>query len=363
MPNWNSSDFLEHLLAARSRDDVHAIMADLPIVPPEQYQWDYKDRREGDWISGHLHWLPVGLDRGNDGRIRLAGEPINPIAERLVNGIEALIELERLLELRTNPNAKMPANPRDAVMHYFGLPPLDSIERLEAAQREIMTERFNAVRSKLGLWLDYTRHKGGGGEFAITVRDRGMGQTAEHMATTLLSLGQSDKDDKPYLIGVFGQGGSSAFSASDYSVIVSRRAPSILKSGESGNVGWSIVREIHPKGRRGRYYAYLAVAETGEVPKIDETIVETAGFGHGTHFCHINYDFGGSASAISQLLYQSLNHALFNPLLPYDLYAIKDVPDRMLGTAQRLARQVRLSGKQGALDKSFSGLLVVDSRS
>ena len=44
------------------------------------------------------------------------------------------------------------------------------------------------------------------------------------MHKTLLSLGRTDKAEKPYLIGVFGQGGSTAFSISKYSIVVTRRA-------------------------------------------------------------------------------------------------------------------------------------------
>jgi hypothetical protein len=49
---------------------------------------------------------------------------------------------------------------------------------------------------------------------------------------------------------------------------------------------------------------------------------------------------------------------LFNPVLPYDLYALKDKPEPMLGTAHRLARRVRLisqsDGRLAALDKAFA---------
>ncbi len=191
-------------------------------------------------------------------------------------------------------------------------------------------------------------------QFAITIRDHGMGQTPARIHKTLLSLGQSDKADKPYLIGVFGQGGSSAFSVSEYSIVVSRRAPSILRPGESSGAGWSIVRAIQPKGRRDHYYAYLAASRDGDVPSVDAAEAEKAGFGHGAHFCHIKYDFGGSASAVARLLYQALNHVLFNPILPYDLFTLKPKPEPMLGTAQRLARQVRILGRQAALEKSFT---------
>jgi len=345
------TDLLGRLLNARTTAQVEAIMTTLPIVPPEQYQWDYGEKRLGKWKLGHLHWLPVGLERGNGGRIKLAGEPMNPIAERTVNGMESLIELARLAELLNNPDAVMPPNPREAVLRYFGLPRLDAIERMDDEERKEMRERVNEVRRRLSVHLDHDRKSK---QFAVTIRDHGMGQTPPRMHETLLSLGQSDKADKPYLIGVFGQGGSSALSVSEYSIIVSRRAPEILKTGEDGGAGWSIVRSIQPKGRRDHYYAYLAASEDGSVPSVDAERADKASFINGAHFCHIDYDFGGSESAVTRLLYQALNHVLFNPILPYDLYAMKDKPEPMLGTAQRLARQVRLLGRQAALDKSFA---------
>lgn len=346
-----SSEIFARVLNARTTVQVEAIIAILSIVPPEQYQWDYGGKRIGKWKPGNLHWLPVGLERGNGGRIKLAGEPMNPIAERAVNGMESLIEHARLSELAKNPAAVMPPNSREAVLRYFGLPRLDAIERMDDEERKEMRERVNDVRRRLSIHLDHERKSK---QFAVTVRDHGMGQMPPRMHETLLSLGQSDKADKPYLIGVFGQGGSSAFSVSDYSIIVSRRAPDILRQGEDGGAGWSIVRAIQPKGRRDHYYAYLAVSEDGTVPNVDAAAADKAGFAQGAHFCHINYDFGGSESAVTRLLYQALNHVLFNPILPYDLYAMKDKPEPMLGTAQRLARQVRLLGRQTALDKSFA---------
>ena len=55
-------------------------------------------------------------------------------------------------------------------------------------------------------------------------------------------------------------------------------------------------------------------------------------------------------------MYQSLNHVLFNPILPYDLYAMKEKPELMQGTGQRLARQVAIMKRkqESVLDKSFA---------
>ena len=65
-------------------------------------------------------------------------------------------------------------------------------------------------------------------EFAVFIEDDGIGQTPIRMHETLLSLGSSDKGDKPYLIGLFGQGGSSTYATSEYSWCVSRRAAKLL---------------------------------------------------------------------------------------------------------------------------------------
>jgi hypothetical protein len=347
----NASDLLHRLMNARSTAQTEAIMAGLPIVPPEHYQWLSADEQSGPWQAGKLHWVPVGRDRGNGGRIKLAGEPMNPLAERLVNGMESLIELARLRELLMNSVATMPTSPRDAVLRYFGFPKLDSIERLDDEERKEKRALVDKVRKNLSITLDFEKKSK---QFAVTVRDHGMGQTPTNIHKTLLSLGRTDKADKPYLIGVFGQGGSSAFSIAKYSIVISRRATDIRKPGEDAGAGWTIVREIQPKGRRDPYYAYLAATEDGGVPRIDQMHSDKEGFAQGAHFCHIAYDFGASDSAIARSMYQSLNHVLFNPVMPYELFALKDTPEPMMGTAQRLARRVRMLGRNFALDKSFA---------
>ena len=355
-PPQDASDLLGRLLAARTSAEVEAIMSGLPIVAPEDYQWMSAEDRSGAWQPGKFHWIPVGMDRGNGGRIKLAGEPMNPLAERLVNGMESLIELARIRELLRNSGAVMPASPRDAVLRYFGFPKLDSIERLDEDERKDKRALVDKVRKELSITLDHDKKSK---EFAVTIRDHGMGQVPAMTHKTLLSLGRTDKADKPYLIGVFGQGGSSAFSISKYSIIVTRRAPNIRGLGDDPGVGWSIIREIHPKGRRDPYYAYLAATEDGAVPRAEAAEGDKANFIQGAHFCHIGYDFGASDSAIARSMYQSLNHVLFNPVMPYELFALKQTPEPMLGSAQRLARRVRLFGRGIALDKSFADQRVV----
>ena len=104
-------------------------------------------------------------------------------------------------------------------------------------------------------------------------------------------------------------------------------------------IGWTIVKKIIPRGRRDPYYAYLATLPDGRVPSI--AAAEDNDFLHGTLFRHLGYDFGRQGGAVARTLYYALNHVLFNPILPYDLYAMKATPDPMHGTAYRLVRRAR----------------------
>jgi len=355
---FDLTDLLSRLLSAKTTSAVATLLTDLPVVNESTYTWRDTDPYQG-WQPGRLHWVPVGRDRGNAGRIQLAGDPYNPAAERLINGMEAIIELARRLELRKNPDAPMPQSPRDAVQRYFELPRLDLVwKSKDIATRRALEERMRELRRRLVLRLDHDKKLK---EFSIEIRDHGIGQAPDRVHDTLLSLGHTDKADKPYLIGIFGQGGSSTYAASQYSVVMSRRVPECL-DGKLDGIGWTIVKKIMPKGRRDPYYAYLAARPDGQVPAIGLSPAAAETFTPGVLFRHIGYDFGRQGSAVARTLFIALNHVLFNPVLPYELYPLKDKPDPMPGTAYRLARLTTLLERDGArpLDKSFQPQAVGD---
>jgi hypothetical protein len=354
----SSPDLLPTLLSVKTTLAVDKLLAELPVIDETAYLWTDAEPAKG-WQPGKLHWIPVGRDRGNAGRIQLAGDPYNPAAERLINGMEAIIELARRLELRGDPSALEPQSPREAVERYFKLPRLDIIPRTrEKDQRRELEERLREMRRQLLLRLEFDKKLK---EFSVEIRDHGIGQAPERIHETLLSLGRTDKADKPYLIGVFGQGGSSTYAASQYSLIISRRASKFVGH-ELDGIGWTVVKKIIPKGRRDPFYAYLASLPDGRVPAVACDATTETYFEHGTMFRHIGYDFGRQGSAVARTLFYALNHVLFNPVLPYDLYALKDRPDAMHGTAYRLARQtaqLENKGNKSVLDKPFQPQTVV----
>jgi hypothetical protein len=336
----DSASFLKKLVASYTKRSIEELLRGLPIADEHSYEFNASNPERG-WTEGRLHWYPIGAKRGNAGQIALAKRPINPIAERLINGMEAIIELRRQEELKKSPDAPAPSSPREAVKRYFGLPPLDEVPD---ASKEIREQARNIARLLL-LSLQWNKQAR---EFALTIRDQGIGQAPGRIHKTLLSLGESDKGDKPYLIGVFGQGGSSTYAASKYSWIVSRRKVDLLED-EMDSIGFSIVKHIYPKGRRDHYFAYLAAHPDGRVPRLPVLAAQANGFEHGSWFGHVDYDFGQSQSAITRGLYQALNHVLYNPVLPFDTNVSGTVAT-IYGNGYRLSN---LNDERKDLDKRF----------
>ncbi len=103
--------------------DIELLLSQLSVTPEDDYFFNEDDPDLG-WRHGHFHWVPVGRERGNAGRIKQANQPVNPIAERAINGMEAIIEMARHRELATDPIAVAPSSPRNAVLRYFTLSPM-----------------------------------------------------------------------------------------------------------------------------------------------------------------------------------------------------------------------------------------------
>jgi hypothetical protein len=320
-------------------------------VDENDYSYDHNNPTNG-WVQGKFHWVPLGKDRGNAGRIKLASRPEGPIAERTVNGMEALIEMQRRLEMLENPSAIVPKSPREAVARYFSLPPLDQIPKMQTNPKTLINgqkpQKFARELAKmLRVKVIYDRPSK---EFAVFIEDDGIGQTAARMHETLLSLGTSDKGDKPYLIGLFGQGGSSAYAASEYSWCITRRASQLL-DGKPDGVGWTVVKQVFPKERRDPYYAYLAASPKGEVPALPPEAGDAINLKNGSRFAHLGYKFAGGGSSVTMGLYQTLNHILFNPVMPFDL-KVGDTLATIYGNGYRLSNATTKT--KTSLDKYFS---------
>ena len=155
------------------------------------------------------------------------------------------------------------------------------------------------------------------GQASLVIKDRGIGQHPHDFPKTLLSLGESNKVNKPYLMGAFGQGGSSTFAYCPYSIIISRRHTDCL-AGNTDLIGWTIVRKYDDDSLKVFRYEYL-VDDNGSIPTLDPSHIASIGlpFQPGTRFVHIAYDLGRLNSKWSLVGYRYFDNLLFDPVLPY----------------------------------------------
>jgi hypothetical protein len=236
-------------------------------------------------------WKPLGREN-NRGTIELSADPARSAVERLTNGIDGVLELEH----ERHGGLPVCRSPLEASVAWLGIPE-NGLSAMTPAQRRALAQK---VTIKL--------EAGEGKESRILeVRDRGIGITPQDMHKTILSLNESNKLQKHYLAGAYGQGGSTTFSFCRYTLVASRY--------KDHPVGFTIVKflDLPPDEYKIGHYVYL-VLQNGELP---EAALNAQEFPEGTLVRHFGYDLTGYASPVGpNSLYGSLNTTLFDPVMP-----------------------------------------------
>jgi hypothetical protein len=271
--------------------------------------------------SSRVKWVPFGGRPNNRGAIDLAADPGRSIVERLTNSVDAVLELEWERH-HGKPDCR---SPREAATAWLGVPP-GGLSGLSIAQRR---ELANRVCCSL---LD-----GEGPESRIVeIRDFGTGVAPGQMESTILSLNESNKVEKHYVAGLYGQGGSSTFAASQFTAIASRYA-------DQSVLGFTVVKyeDLPPEKYRTGRYVYLTLDNS-----VLQVGIPKAGFPSGTLVRHFGYDLSGYPNPIGEKsVYGLLNRVLFDPILPVFL------DNQALKTRQRRVIKGARNALSGAVDE------------
>lgn len=236
---------------------------------------------------------PFGGRPNNRGAIEVAADPARSAIERVTNEHDALLELEHARHGGT-PECR---TPREAAEAWFNVPVKDGLAGLTTKQRQDLAN--NAI----------VRLEAGEGwqSRILSIQDRGTGITPERMKDTILSLNESNKIQKHYLAGTYGQGGSSTLTFSSI-VFIATRAVGSNKIGFT--VAWyeDLPADEYKTGR----YVYLI--ENDDVPVVD---AKPEDFAHGTLIRHFGYDLSTYTASIGpKSLYGALQRIMFDPVLP-----------------------------------------------
>jgi hypothetical protein len=262
--------------------------------------------------GGAFAWRPLGDKEGNFGLVNIGSEPGLAFVERVTNALDAVVDLAAAAvapEVRADLES-----PRDAPRRLFAIPEGRLTHLDEAAARELASRVV--VRTLAGSARERP---------TLEVRDFGTGITPEQMPDTILNLADSNKIDKPYLAGAYGQGGSTTFAfAPGGSLIASATAGSAL------GITFVRYRALDPHRNKNGRYEYLVRARGKSVATLPAGAHE---FPRGTLVRHFDYDLGDEGLG-------ALRVALFDPVLPFTLVEspgfLSGVPEIVRGRVAQL---------------------------
>lgn len=248
------------------------------------------------WRSANaktIEELPVGKRQNNRGAIEVASDAGRSLIERVTNAHDAVLELEHQRHSGT-PKCR---SPREAAAAWLGVPERDGLAGLSIPQRQKLAESA-IVRLEPGE---------GSQSRVVTVIDRGCGIAADRMEETILSLNESNKIQKHYLAGTYGQGGSSTFAFSKYTLIASR-------VGGSSEIGFTVVRYLDLPAEEYKTGRYVYLVDAGKL--LTTSAIEGDPLS-GTVVRHFGFDLTNYSSSIGpKSLYGVLQRVLFDPVAP-----------------------------------------------
>jgi hypothetical protein len=241
-----------------------------------------------------VSWLPVGGRENNRGQIEVASDAARSAIERVTNALDAVLELEH----QKHNGLPVCRSPREAAESWLGVPGRDGLAGLTQKQRQNLA-RLVRLQLREGDGTNESRY--------VRVTDQGIGISPPDIPQTILSLGGSNKIQKHYLAGTYGQGGLSTFNFSKCSLIVTRRF-------RENALGFTVVKylDLDPNLFKTGHYVYLAVNDA--VPTIKPLMAD---IDHGTIVIHFGYDVTKYSAALGpRSLYGALNRVLFDPVAP-----------------------------------------------
>ncbi|NJD67958.1 MAG: hypothetical protein C3F12_10895 [Candidatus Methylomirabilota bacterium] len=271
----DSKSLFDALLAASTTEEVRTAVETFEAAKGEQ-----------------ARWAPIGGKENNRGPIEVSADPGRSLVERLTNGIDAILEAE-CERHRGVPDCR---SPREAATAWLGISER-GLSEMTPAQRQAVARRV----------VTHLLPGDGRQGRLIEIRDLGVGLTPEEMPETILSLNESNKIRKHYLAGTYGQGGSSTFAISAYTLLASRHA-------NDSRVAFTVVKflDLPPEEYKTGHYVYLTV--DGIVPIVEGFEND---FAAGTLVRHFGYDLSSYPSPVGpNSVYGLLNQVLFDPVLP-----------------------------------------------
>ena len=278
---------------------------------------------------GERHQRPLGNTWNNQGILTGSGASYDHKSLEVVTNMQdAVLELEALRNYGSREDTPF-ATPHDAAGSLFA-----GLNRRQKAELAIVT-------------ID----KAGGGSdkqrITLVMRDFGCGIADTGVPQGIFRVGTKNKDGVDWQQGTFGLGGATTYRNAQAVVLVTRRHPDLLESGQSDRITVAVVQWERQRTTINAYY--LVVAEWDEddpstfarALPLSMPASDVPDFKPGTHLALIAYDTEAfnRRSGDEKSFDTVLNTRLFRPVLPIAYRNNITRPDRdevLDGLARRL---------------------------
>jgi len=296
-------------------------------------------------------WRLVG-DRPNFATIQSASNPVSSIVERTTNAIDAQLEVDAMSSPSMIENCK---SPRLFVERIYGIPGgyLTSLDDRKGKKEHLVEQAGICMTLRDGDTEETP---------TIEIADKGIGVARSEFPNTILSLNKDNKINKWYVMGRYGQGGSTTLRFSEYTVVFSRRRRSRHELESAISFTVAKYRESTESEKDGQW-VYL-VEKSDNLPFFISA--EGVDFEGGTIVRHVNYNMARKYLLLD--IYGFVETYLFDPVLPFWLKEertwVSNPGDRrrMFGARDRLGRTDLVEEKDelvANLDHGDLGTIVI----
>lgn len=257
--------------------------------------------------ASNYRFEAVGGRKNNLATINIGTDPASGVTERITNAIDAVLEKE----WKQKEEPKDIKSPRRATELWYGI---------ESGKISKIADPHDKRLKELSELVNVTLYNSGQPtKPTVEIRDKGIGLDSEQFSKTILDLNGNNKIGKLHLMGAYGQGGSTALSYNDLTIIISK--PFFGNQRKKKKVAWTVVR-INPgdiNKDKHEWYEYMVDNSTGQ-PFVSEISDEE--FEPGTLVRHIMMDLGrykGKITTPSNSLWYLAHNYLFDPIIPFTI--------------------------------------------
>lgn len=240
---------LNKVLEIYKSSDVDSFIKDITGFSLEEKDLKYLDIEH--------HWKFLGNNSSNGSSINILKHGEKGLIERITNAIDSVIEKQKNINgIASAPQASNII--KKAFPKYY-----ENISNVSNGE-QFKVQTYDAANQVILVANDAIGTK----KITFDIIDQGTGISGENFPNTILSLNKGNKlsRDKCYLIGAFGQGGSTSLPFTYATIIVSK---------QNGKYYFTIVKEVELSDYKNSCYVYLTIddqiPEAELVNSIDES--------------------------------------------------------------------------------------------